>query len=115
MKNIAIKSILSVAALTLTAGLSSQATAGAMDETFVKGAAAPSKTVTYDRGELATAEGRARVERRIGNAAEAVCGPTDFREAGSLTLASKNESCVEQAIAAAMSKVVADQQVAAID
>ena len=114
MKNTAIKSILSVAALTLTAGLSSQVAAGAMDETFVQGQAVPSKTVTYDRGELATAQGRARVERRIENAAEAVCGPTDFREAGSLSIASKNRSCVEQAIESATSQVGADQ-VAAID
>ena len=114
MKNIAIKSILSVAAMTLTAGLSSQAAAGAMDETFVQGGAVPTKVVTYDRGELATAQGRARVERRIENAAESVCGPTDFREAGSLTVASKNRSCVDQAVESAMSKVGADQ-VATID
>lgn len=114
MKNIAMKSILSVAALTLTAGLSSQAAAGAMDETLVHGAAVPTKTVTYDRGELATTQGRARVERQIENAAAAVCGPTDFRLAGSLSTASKNRSCVEQAVESAMSKIGADQ-VAAID
>ncbi|TDG15780.1 UrcA family protein [Seongchinamella unica] len=114
MNNNAMKTVLSVAALTLTAGLSSHAAAGTMNETFVHGSAVPSKTVTYDRGELATAQGRARVERRIENAAEAVCGPTDYREVGSLMRVSKNKSCVEQAIESAMSKLGADH-VATID
>ncbi|RLQ22073.1 UrcA family protein [Seongchinamella sediminis] len=114
MNNIANKSILSVAALTLAAGLSSQAVAGAIDETLVHGAAVATKTVTYDRAELATADGRARVERRIENAAAAVCGSTGFREAGSLAIASKNKACIAQATASAMSQVGADR-VAAID
>ena len=114
MNNIAMKSILSVAALTLTAGLSSQAAAGAMDETFVQGAAVPTRTVTFDRAELASVQGRARIERRIENAAEAVCGSTDYREVGSLTIAGKNKVCIEQAVASALSQVGADQ-VATID
>ncbi len=113
MNNTAIKSILSVAALTLTAGLSTNAAAESIDETLVHGAQ-PSKTVTYDRAELATAEGRARVERRIEVAAESICGSTDYREVGNLSLVSKNKACFDQAVDSAMSKLGADQ-VAAID
>lgn len=114
MKHIAKKSMLSVAALSLAAGLSTPAAAGALDETFVQGAAVATRTVSYDRAELASAEGRARLERRIENAAEAVCGSTDYREAGGLSIASKNKSCIAQAIDAAMSQVGADR-VATID
>ena len=90
MKASAFKSILSAAALAVTAGISTNAVAGQVDETLVEALAVNSKTVSFSRAELNTAEGRATIEREIRNAADAVCGSRDLRIAG-LRVMSENQ------------------------
>jgi UrcA family protein len=114
MNKTAIKSILTVAALTLTAGISINASAESMGETLVQADGVRSESVSFSRAELSTDEGRASVERRIHKAAEGVCGPTDYREVGSLSRIAKSKACYDQAVAQAMSQVDAGQ-IAAID
>ncbi len=109
MKASAIKSILSAAALAVTAGISTGALADQLDETVVEGIALPTKTVSFSRAELATVEGRETIERKIRNAAEAVCGSRDMRIAGSLAVAADNEACYEDAVAQGMSQLNAGQ------
>ncbi|MEP4145822.1 MAG: UrcA family protein [Halioglobus sp.] len=108
MKKTAIKSILSVAALTLTAGISMSASAGSVSETIVHGHAVPAEAVTFKQSELATAEGREAVEQRVRKAAENVCGPSDYRIVGSLSRSAKNKECQSQAVAQAMTQITND-------
>lgn len=114
MKAIAIKSILSAAALAATAGISVNALAGQMGETLVEAKGVPTASVTFHRAELNTTEGRARVERKIRTAAESVCGSRDVRIAGSIGVAARNEACYEAAVEQGMSQLNAGQ-VAVID
>jgi UrcA family protein len=109
MKAFAMKSILSAAALAVSAGLSVSAAAEQIDETLVEGAMAPTATVTFNRAELATTEGRETVERKIRNAAEEVCGSRDLRIAGNLAAAARNDACYEDAVAQGMSQLNANQ------
>jgi len=115
MKNVAMKSILSAAAISLVAGLSSiNASAQGMEETFVHpaGALASDIHVSYLSSELATEEGRAQVQRRIVSAARKVCGPTSLQDAGGLKMASRNRACQRDAIAAASSQIDSSQYAA---
>ena len=114
MKSIAMKRILPAVVLTLTAGLSGHAAAGEVNETVVRGHSVPSVTVTYSRAELATADGRAYVERRIRKAAEKVCGSRDLRIAGSLYIVARSEACYDDALAKGMSQLHSEQ-VASLD
>ena len=111
MKTIAMKSLLSAAALSLTVGLSMNAAADPVSETFVHGNAteAPSVTLTYAASELDTAAGRAALERKVERAAEKVCGPLNYRDAGGLSRLSKNEACYENALAEGMNQLSLDQ------
>lgn len=114
MKASAIKGILSAAALAVTAGVSTTTLAGQLDETVVEGIAVPSQSVAFSRAELATAEGRATVERKIRRAAESVCGSRDLRVTGSVSVAARNEACFESAVAEGMAQLNAGQ-LASID
>jgi len=105
MNSNTIKSTLSAAALILVAATSVHAATGQVDETFVQGNAVPTKTVAYSRAELETDDGRAAVEQRIRKAADAVCGPRGYRDAGSLSAAAYNKACYQQAIAQAMTQI----------
>lgn len=64
-----------------------------------------SVSVDYAESDLATAEGRATLQARIKRAAEQVCGPTGYREAGGLAAASHNRKCVEAAIETAVNQL----------
>ena len=114
MNNKAIKTILSVAALSLTAGIASTAAAGSVDETLVHGQALPEQRVSFHRSDLATEDGRAIVERRIKRAAENVCGSQNLREVGSLSIVARNRECYDGAVAQAMDQING-QGFAAID
>lgn len=114
MNNTTIKSILSAAALTLTAGVSVNASAGSVNETVVHGNAVPAQTVTFKQSELATSEGMDAVEQRVRRAAEKVCGSTDYRIAGSLNVSAKNKECQSQAVAQAMTQIT-NESLASID
>jgi UrcA family protein len=105
---------LSAAVLVLTAVTSTSVLAGQMDETIVKGSAVPTRTVKFARSELATAEGRAVVERRIERAARVVCGSNDHHVVGTLHAVARNEACYERAVNKAMAQLGGDR-VAAID
>ena len=98
------------AAISLALGFSTQASA---EETqaYVNPAAATTASVSinFAESDLATAEGRAVVEHKIKRAAEKVCGPTSYREAGSLAAASHNRKCVEAAMATAVSQLDSSQ------
>lgn len=109
MKNVAIKSTLTAVAVTLSLGVVMTAKAELVDETVVSTHATGSKSVTYSRAELTTEQGRQSLEARIRRAAEDVCGPVGYREAGSLALSARNKECADQAVAQAMSQMGADQ------
>ena len=114
MKAIAIKSILSAAALAVTAGISINASADQVNETLVEASSVPTKVVSFSPSELATVEGRAAVEHRIREAAEDVCGPMDYHRAGGLSGVADSKACYNQAVDQAMSRIDAGQ-VASID
>jgi UrcA family protein len=114
MNNTAIKRTLSIAAICLTAGFGMNASAGTVDETLVQGEAVQSKSVTFARAELRSEEGLATVERRVRQAAKAVCGPIGYKQAGGLSRAAKNRACFDEAVDSAMSQIGADQ-LASID
>ena len=109
MNKTTIKSILSVAALTLAAGYSIGSAAETVSETVIHGSALHSQSVSYSKAELQTSDGRAVLERKIERAAEQVCGPQGLYEAGSLSRAAKNRDCFDQAVNDAMSQIGADQ------
>ena len=109
MNKTTIKSILSVAALTFTASYSIGSAAETVSETVIHGSALQSQSVSYSKAELQTSDSRAVVERRIERAAEKVCGPQGFREAGGLSRAGKNRECFDHAVDDAMSQIGADQ------
>ena len=98
------------AAVSFAIGFSTNANAG---ETlaYVTPAAATTTSVSinYAESDLATAEGRAALQARIKRAAEKVCGPTGYREAGSLTAASHNRQCVEAGLEAAVNQLDSGQ------
>ncbi|MEZ5503794.1 MAG: UrcA family protein [Halioglobus sp.] len=58
-----------------------------------------------------SADGRGSRElySRIRSAAEAVCGPANLREAGSLSMASRNRKCYNSAVEEAVSQVQSRQ------
>jgi UrcA family protein len=68
-----------------------------------------SVSIHYSRAELATDSGRTELYSRIRRAARKVCGPTEPRQAGGLALASRNRSCYQQAMEAAVRQVGAAQ------
>lgn len=111
MKNFTLKSILSAAALTLAAGVSLNAAAEGLEETFVGSGASGVQTISlqYLSSDLATDEGRDRLHSRIAKAAREVCGPVGARAAGGLRIASHNKQCAEDAVQAAMSQVDSGQ------
>lgn len=117
MKTATLFSRMSTAATALAAsfaiGLSMQASAEDAPDQANPAAITESLRVSYVQADLATAEGRAAVQARIRQAAEQVCGPTGYREAGSPALASHNRQCVAQATAEAMEQL-ADTQVATL-
>jgi UrcA family protein len=114
MKAIAFKHILTAAVLTATVGISANTIAGHVDGAITDGSAVPARTVSFERSELATAEGRAMVERRIRRAARLVCGSDDHHVAGTLHAVARNEACYDRAVEKAMAQIVGDS-VASID
>ena len=108
MNNIAIKSILAAAVLTVT-GISANAAETAIEEVSVMSSVDPAEVVTFKRSELASTEGREAVEARIRDAAKEVCGPTDYHRAGGLHGVKKSKECYHRAVSKAMRQIGADQ------
>lgn len=111
MKTFTKKSVLSAAAMTLALGISAQASAEQVDETFVQGNHEGSQSITiqYTATELANDDGLENLYGQIKRAARQVCGPTGLREAGGLNIASRNRECYEEAVSAAVSQVGSEQ------
>ncbi len=111
MKTFTKTSVLSVATMTLALGISAQAYAEQVDETFVQGNHQGSQSITiqYTASELANEEGLDNLYGQIKRAARKVCGPTGLREAGGLSTAARNRECFEEAVSAAVSQVGSEQ------
>jgi UrcA family protein len=109
MNRLVAKSTLAATALAVSLGTVTAARAGQLDETVIHEKSAVSATVTFSRADLATADGRELLERRIRRAAEKVCGPLSYRDAGSLGILAERRECYNRAVDQAMSEVAAGQ------
>lgn len=61
--------------------------------------------VSYADLDLASEVGMTVLYRRLQNAAKKVCGPLNYRQAGSLTLLRLNRQCYENALDKAVRKI----------
>lgn len=61
--------------------------------------------VRYQAWQLETEHGRDAVYRQLKNAAEAVCGPTDLRRAGTLYMRAKNAACQKEKLNEMVDKI----------
>ncbi|MCB1697410.1 MAG: UrcA family protein [Pseudomonadales bacterium] len=90
------------AAISLTFGLSARVGAEeAQDYSIPAATSTQSISIRYIPADLGTEDSRAILQNRIRRAAERVCGPTNYRKAGSLAMASRNRKCVNDALEAA--------------
>ena len=108
------KGILPLTAILLSAGMTMNAAADHRDEAVLGDPQVPTKTVSFERSELATAEGRAEVESRIRRAARLVCGSNDHREVGTLHAVARNEACFDRAVEDAMGQLTSTR-IASVD
>ena len=110
MKN-CVTGVLTIAAFSVATSFAVPAMAADAPEAAIPEAGGPiqSISVQYAPAQLSSDEGRANLYSRIKHAAEQVCGPTGLRETGSLTIASRNRKCVEEAMSAAMGQVGSSQ------
>lgn len=113
MKNSIFNNAVTAAALSVAVLLSSQA--GAEE---IQGEAFSSRvietqsiSIPYAGSDLATDKGRANLYGKIKRAAKEVCGPISSREAGGLSIASRNRQCYESAMEAAVSQIETGQLV----
>jgi len=113
MKNPIFNNVATAAAFSLAVLLSSQAGAEEIQEQAFSDRmiATQSISIAYNGSDLATDEGRTNLFGKIKRAAKEVCGPTGSREAGGLTLASRNRECYKSAMEAALSQVDTGQLV----
>lgn len=107
MKNFTFNNVVTATAFSLAVGLSSHASAEQIQEQSfsAKMGETQSISIAYGSGDLATDEGRANLYGKIKRAAKEVCGPTGARDAGSLSLASRNRKCIDAAMDAAASQI----------
>lgn len=97
---------ISAAALSLTIGFCAQVGAEEVQDYSIPAATSTqSVSIHYAPADLSTKESRAILQSKIKQAAEQVCGPTGYREAGSLAIASHNRKCVNDALEAAHSQL----------
>ncbi|MEH6517045.1 MAG: UrcA family protein [Halioglobus sp.] len=111
MKNLAITSVLSAAAFSLVVGFSANVAAEQFDETIVHapGLGMKSVTVQYNATDLATEEGVLELHSQIKRAAQHICGPVSLHKAGSLSAATRNRQCSQEAMDVAVSQVGSSQ------
>ena len=111
MNTFAISNIISAAALSLAVSFSTVTSAENASAEFVNDAAVKVQSISihYAGAELTTENGRAKLYSKMRQAARQVCGPTGLRETGSLSIASRNRNCYEDALAASISQVGAGQ------
>ena len=110
MKNF-VNGVLTIAAFSIATSLAVPATAEDVPTAALPDAGSPIQSISiqYAPAQLSSEEGRANLYGKIKNAAEQVCGPTGLRETGSLSIASRNRKCVEDAMSAAMGQVGSSQ------
>lgn len=113
MKNSIFNNVATAAAFSLAVLLSSQAGAEEFQEQALSSRMIETQSISipYNGSDLATDEGRANLYGKIKRAAKEVCGPMSSREAGGLSIASRNRECYESAMEAALSQVDAGQLV----
>jgi UrcA family protein len=113
MRNSIFNNVATAAAFSLAVLISSQAGAEEMQEQALSDRTIETQSISiaYNSSDLATDEGRANLYGKIKRAAKAVCGPTGSREAGGLSLASRNRECYQSAMEAALSQVDTGQLV----
>ncbi|MFT4768534.1 MAG: UrcA family protein [Glaciecola sp.] len=63
--------------------------------------------VNFSDLDLTSAAGQEALQYRLASAAEQACGHSDFRRAGSVSRAARNDECYEQSLSRALSKVTA--------
>jgi UrcA family protein len=115
MKNFQISKVLCGAVFSIAAGVAMTANADNYSETYVSTTAEGlrSISVSYADLDLSDQEGRNTLDRRVSSAAEKVCGPSNYRQAGSLRQATENRSCYRDAMADGM-KQTSSEQIAVI-
>ncbi len=64
-----------------------------------------SVNVSFADLDMSKAEGLATLYRRLQNATEKVCGPTNYSEAGNLAQLMRNKHCYAEALSEAVEKV----------
>ena len=92
------------ALFTVAAGVSAVASASDYSETLVTTTAEGLRTtsVSYADLDLNAADAQEALERRLSRAARKVCGSPYRATAGSMSQASENRQCADNAVAAAM-------------
>jgi UrcA family protein len=103
--------ILNIAAFSVAVSLALPAAAEEAPEAAIPqaGTGIHSISIQYATAELNSEKGRTNLYGKIRQAAEEVCGPAGLREAGSLTMASRNRRCIEEAMSAAIGQVESSQ------
>ena len=114
MNNSSISNILCGAVFSILASVSIGASAGGYSETLVNGQAQSLETfaVSYADLDLSKSEGIEALHRRISNAARKVCGPSDYRQAGSLRISARNKACYDDAVSEGISQIDSAQMAA---
>lgn len=73
-----------------------------VEQTLVEARGTQTVTVSLADLNLGTMEGQEALHYRLSSAARRVCGPVDYRAAGSARLAAENQACYERALSAAL-------------
>ena len=117
MKSLIFNNVAAAATFSLAVLLSTQAGAEELQEQALSARMIETQSISiaYHASDLATDEGRADLYGKIKRAAKAVCGPTGARDAGGLSLASRNRECYDSAIEAALSQVDTGQMVTLVN
>ena len=107
--------IFTIAAFSLATAFAGQVAAQGVSEPSTADVGITEKTISivYAPAEAFSETGRENLYSKIRHAAKEVCGPTGLREAGSLSIASRNRKCYDESLAQAMGQVYA-KQVAAV-
>ncbi|MEM6300327.1 MAG: UrcA family protein [Pseudomonadota bacterium] len=95
-------------AIAAVAFLSTSALAGNNKELTEDGIVESSAiAVDYSDLKLESPKGQEILFHRLSRAAEQACGPQTYREAGSISIASRNKACYEDAMSRALSQISA--------
>jgi UrcA family protein len=107
MNNLSRSGVFAASALGLLLVLPIGASASDYGETYVSTTGAKSEQVTVDYSDLDLSK-RAGIESlhgRISRAARRVCGPSDWRQAGSTRIASANRACYDNAVSEGLKQI----------